>query len=86
MQIFTRTFIDRRGILRLLCFGPCLELCSSLRIFRRLLAFDPENAVARHLLAACISDPHYEQAPEAYELFQAKRDGCVKVVLHPNGR
>ena len=27
-----------------------------------------------------------EQAPEAYELFQAKRDGCVKVVLHPNGR
>jgi threonine dehydrogenase-like Zn-dependent dehydrogenase len=26
-----------------------------------------------------------EQAPEAYELFQAKRDGCVKVVLHPNG-
>jgi threonine dehydrogenase-like Zn-dependent dehydrogenase len=27
-----------------------------------------------------------EEAPEAYELFQAKRDGCVKVVLHPNGR
>jgi threonine dehydrogenase-like Zn-dependent dehydrogenase len=27
-----------------------------------------------------------ERAPEAYELFQAKRDGCVKVVLHPNGR
>jgi threonine dehydrogenase-like Zn-dependent dehydrogenase len=26
-----------------------------------------------------------EQAPESYELFQAKRDGCVKVVLHPNG-
>jgi threonine dehydrogenase-like Zn-dependent dehydrogenase len=27
-----------------------------------------------------------ERAPEAYELFQAKRDGCVKVVLHPNER
>jgi threonine dehydrogenase-like Zn-dependent dehydrogenase len=26
-----------------------------------------------------------ERAPEAYELFQAKRDGCIKVVLHPNG-
>jgi threonine dehydrogenase-like Zn-dependent dehydrogenase len=26
-----------------------------------------------------------EQAPEAYELFQEKRDGCIKVVLHPNG-
>jgi len=34
--------------------------------FRRLLAFDPDNAVARHLLAACIADPHYEKAPEAY--------------------
>jgi threonine dehydrogenase-like Zn-dependent dehydrogenase len=27
-----------------------------------------------------------ERAPEAYELFQEKRDGCIKVVLHPNGR
>jgi threonine dehydrogenase-like Zn-dependent dehydrogenase len=27
-----------------------------------------------------------EQAPQAYEMFQAKRDGCIKVVLHPNGR
>lgn len=34
--------------------------------FRQLLAFDPGNAAARHLLAACIGDPHYEKAPEAY--------------------
>jgi len=34
--------------------------------FRRLLAFDPENVVARHLLAACTSEPDYEKAPEAY--------------------
>src|ERR671934_2189218 len=27
-----------------------------------------------------------EHAPQAYEMFQAKRDGCIKVVLHPNGR
>jgi threonine dehydrogenase-like Zn-dependent dehydrogenase len=26
-----------------------------------------------------------ERAPEAYEMFQEKRDGCIKVVLHPNG-
>jgi tetratricopeptide (TPR) repeat protein len=32
--------------------------------FRRLLAFDPDNAVAEHLLAACVSDPHYQKAPE----------------------
>jgi threonine dehydrogenase-like Zn-dependent dehydrogenase len=24
-----------------------------------------------------------EQAPEGYAMFQAKRDGCVKVVLQP---
>jgi threonine dehydrogenase-like Zn-dependent dehydrogenase len=24
-----------------------------------------------------------EQAPEMYELFKKKEDGCVKVVLHP---
>ena len=34
--------------------------------FRRLLAFDPENIVARHLLAACVADPHYEKAPQTY--------------------
>ena len=34
--------------------------------FRRLLSFDPENVVSRHLLAACISDPHCERAPVAY--------------------
>jgi predicted TPR repeat methyltransferase len=34
--------------------------------FQRLLTFNPENVVARHLLAACIPDPHYEKAPEAY--------------------
>ena len=34
--------------------------------FRQLLAFDPGNEVARHLLAACIADPHYEKASEAY--------------------
>jgi threonine dehydrogenase-like Zn-dependent dehydrogenase len=26
-----------------------------------------------------------ERAPEGYELFQRKRDGCIKVVLHPDG-
>jgi threonine dehydrogenase-like Zn-dependent dehydrogenase len=26
-----------------------------------------------------------EQAPQAYEMFQAKRDGCIKVVLKPDG-
>jgi S-(hydroxymethyl)glutathione dehydrogenase/alcohol dehydrogenase len=26
-----------------------------------------------------------EQAPQAYEMFQQKRDGCIKVVLKPNG-
>jgi threonine dehydrogenase-like Zn-dependent dehydrogenase len=26
-----------------------------------------------------------DRAPEAYEMFQAKRDGAVKVVLHPDG-
>jgi predicted TPR repeat methyltransferase len=34
--------------------------------FQRLLTFDPENVVARHLLAACIPDPHYDKAPDAY--------------------
>ena len=34
--------------------------------FRRLLSFDPDNVVSRHLLAACISDPHCERAPEVY--------------------
>jgi predicted TPR repeat methyltransferase len=34
--------------------------------FRWLLDFDPDNAVARHLLAACAADPNYERAPEAY--------------------
>jgi len=34
--------------------------------FRRLLSFDPENVVSRHLLAACISDPHCQRAPDAY--------------------
>jgi predicted TPR repeat methyltransferase len=34
--------------------------------FRRLLACDPDNIVARHLLAACVADPHYEKAPETY--------------------
>jgi predicted TPR repeat methyltransferase len=34
--------------------------------FRQLLAVDPENVVARHLLAACLSDPHYEKTPEDY--------------------
>ena len=24
-----------------------------------------------------------ERAPEMYELFQKKQDGCIKVVLHP---
>jgi threonine dehydrogenase-like Zn-dependent dehydrogenase len=27
-----------------------------------------------------------EQAPEAYRMFQEKRDGCIKVVLHPQPR
>ena len=35
-------------------------------VLRQLLAFDPDNTVARHLLAACVADPHYEKAPEAY--------------------
>jgi threonine dehydrogenase-like Zn-dependent dehydrogenase len=26
-----------------------------------------------------------EDAPHAYELFQRKQDGCIKVVLQPNG-
>jgi predicted TPR repeat methyltransferase len=34
--------------------------------FRRLLEFDPENAVARHLLAACIADPNYKKASKDY--------------------
>jgi predicted TPR repeat methyltransferase len=34
--------------------------------FQRLLTFDPENVVARHLLAACVADPHHEKAPDAY--------------------
>jgi predicted TPR repeat methyltransferase len=34
--------------------------------FRGLLALDPDNAAAHHLLAACIADPHYVKAPEAY--------------------
>ena len=34
--------------------------------FRLLLAYDADNAVARHLLAACTADPHYDKAPEAY--------------------
>jgi predicted TPR repeat methyltransferase len=34
--------------------------------FQRLLTFDPKNVVARHLLAACIPDPHYDKAPDAY--------------------
>ena len=25
-----------------------------------------------------------ESAPEAYEMFQQKKDGCIKVVLDPN--
>lgn len=35
-------------------------------VFRRLLHFDPDNAVIQHLLAACTSDPHQTKAPEAY--------------------
>jgi predicted TPR repeat methyltransferase len=34
--------------------------------FRWLLDFDPDNAVARHLLAACVGDADYERVPEAY--------------------
>lgn len=34
--------------------------------FRRLLDVDPDNAVARHLLAACAADPAYERASEVY--------------------
>jgi threonine dehydrogenase-like Zn-dependent dehydrogenase len=26
-----------------------------------------------------------EQAPHAYEIFKHKRDGCIKVVLKPQG-
>lgn len=34
--------------------------------FRHLLAFDPSNEVARHLLAACTSDPTCERASRDY--------------------
>ena len=34
--------------------------------FRRLLSFDPGNIIARYLLAACLSDPDCEKAPEGY--------------------
>ena len=34
--------------------------------FQRLLAFDPENIAARHLLAACVSDPNYDTTPQTY--------------------
>ena len=27
-----------------------------------------------------------EDAPRAYEMFQKKQDGAIKVLLHPNGR
>ena len=36
-----------------------------------------EDLVSHHL--------PLEDAPRAYELFQAKRDGAIKVVLHPDG-
>ena len=34
--------------------------------FRRLLSFEPGNIIARYLLAACLSDPDCEKAPEGY--------------------
>ena len=46
--------------------GRAGRLDEAAAAFRWLLAYEPENAVARHLLAACIADPHYEKAPEAY--------------------
>src|SRR5262249_50814793 len=46
--------------------GRAGRLDEAAAAFRRLLAFDPENVVARHLLAACTSEPNYEKAPEAY--------------------
>ncbi|GAA4141190.1 hypothetical protein GCM10023068_10000 [Leifsonia shinshuensis] len=33
--------------------------------------------------AAGIWSADLEKAPELYELFRDKKDGCVKVVLHP---
>ena len=26
-----------------------------------------------------------EQAPEGYDLFREKKDGCIKVILYPHG-
>jgi predicted TPR repeat methyltransferase len=42
------------------------RLADAAAAFRQLLVLDPDNAVARHLLAACVADPHYEKAPESY--------------------
>jgi tetratricopeptide (TPR) repeat protein len=46
--------------------GRAGRLDEAAAAFRRLLAVDPDNAVARHLLAACNAEPHYDKAPEAY--------------------
>jgi predicted TPR repeat methyltransferase len=52
------------GFARAACRAGKLEEAATL--FRRLLAFDPENSVAHHLLAACVADPQYDKASEAY--------------------
>jgi len=46
--------------------GRAGRLDEAAAAFRLLLAVDPDNSVARHLLAACTADAHYDKAPEAY--------------------
>jgi len=52
------------GFARAACRAGRLDEAAA--AFQWLLTYEPENAVARHLLAACIADPHYEKASEAY--------------------